>query len=76
MRCGVRGGDGSASGMHREGLTQGWGDQGTREAHGEHEVRVCDKGHVEAERLVERGRALPSRKAGMRCGKRYGPREA
>ena len=52
------------------------GGHGTRGAHVEHEVRVCDKGHVEAERLVERERALPSRKAGMRCGKRYGPREA
>ena len=65
-------GDGSASGMHREGPTQGCGGHGTRGAHGEHAVRVCDAGHVEAERLVERRRVLPSRKAGMRCGKRCG----
>ena len=48
------------------------GGHGTRGAHGEHAVRVCDAGHVEAERLVERRRVLPSRKAGMRCGKRCG----
>ena len=48
--------------------------QGTRGArHPEHPAHVCDLGRVEAERLVERSRALPSRKAGMRCGKRYGP---
>ena len=51
-----------------EGPTQGCGGQGTRGAHVEHVVHVCDLGRVEAERLVERVRALPSRKAGMRCG--------
>ena len=67
---GVRGG-GDANGMHGEGPTQGWG---TRGAHVEHVVHISDLGRVEAERLVERLRDLPSRKAGMRCGKRYGPR--
>eukprot|EP00964_Phaeocystis_antarctica_P096871 scaffold63096_cov53-Phaeocystis_antarctica.AAC.2 len=49
------------------------GGQGTRGAHPEHVVHVRDAGRVEAERLVERRRGLPSRKAGMRCGKRCGP---
>ena len=49
------------------------GGQGTRGAHVEHVAHVCDAGCVEAERLVERRRALPSRKAGVRCGKRCGP---
>ena len=77
-RCGLRGvralGGGNAIGMHEEGPTQGWGGQGTRGAHVEHLVHGRDLGRVEAERLVERLRFLPSRKAGMRCGKRYGPR--
>ena len=59
--------------VHGEGPTQGWGAQGTRGAHPEHEAHVCDLGGVEVERLVERGRGLRSRKAGMRCEKRYGP---
>ena len=46
---------------------------GTRGAHPEHEVHVRDLGRVEAERLVEHRRVLPSRKAGVRRGKRYGP---
>ena len=49
-----------------------WG-QGTRGAHQEHEVQGRDLGRVEAERLVEHRRVLPSRKAGVRCGKRCGP---
>ena len=44
-----------------------------RGAHREHVLHGCDAGRVEAERLVERRRVLPSRKAGMRGGKRYGP---
>ena len=67
-------GDGSASGVHEDGLTRGYGGQGTRGAHEEHEVHGRDLGRVEVERLVERQRALPSRKAGMQCGKRCGPR--
>ena len=59
--------------VHGEGPTQGWGGQGTRGAHGEHVTLVRDAGHVEVERLVERPRVLPSRRAGMRCGKRCGP---
>ena len=46
-----------------------WG-QDTRGAHQEHIAHARDLGRVEAERLVERRRALPSRKAGMRCVKR------
>eukprot|EP00964_Phaeocystis_antarctica_P018609 scaffold10266_cov58-Phaeocystis_antarctica.AAC.4 len=66
-------GGGDASRVHGEGPTQGCGGQGTRGAHVEHVVHVCDLGRVEAERLVERVRLLPSRKAGMRCGRRCGP---
>ena len=47
-----------------EGPTQVHRGQGTRGAHGEHEVHARDLGRVKAERLVERRRALPSRKAG------------
>ena len=36
------------------------GGQGTREAHDEHAAHVRDLGRVEAERLVERRRVLPS----------------
>ena len=61
-------------GVHGEGPTQGCRGQGTRGAHPEHAVHGRDLGRVEAERLVERRRGLPSRKAGMRCGKRCGPR--
>ena len=63
-------GDGSASGVHEVGPTQGWGGQGTRGAHEEHAAHGRDLGRVEAERLVERGRFLPSEKAGMRRGAR------
>ena len=41
-------------------------------AHLEHQVHVCDAGGIEAQRLVERKRALPSRKKGIRCGERCG----
>eukprot|EP00964_Phaeocystis_antarctica_P005389 scaffold2947_cov67-Phaeocystis_antarctica.AAC.6 len=50
-----------------EGLTK-VGVQGTRGAHAEHVVHVRDAGRVEAHRLVERRRALPSPKEGVRCG--------
>ena len=59
--------------VHGVGPTQGLGGQGTRGAHVEHAAHGRDLGRVEAERLVERRRVLPSRKAGMRRGKRYGP---
>ena len=59
------------------------GLQGTGGAHCEHlahattiRTRTWDRGNVEAERLVERLRVLPSRKAQSLheiCGKRYGP---
>ena len=61
---------GDATGMHKEGPTQGCGGQGTRArgAHPEHTQHGRDLGRVEAERLVEGIRALPSRKAGLRWG--------
>ncbi len=67
-------GGGGGSGMHGEGPTQGCGGQGTRGAHVEHADHGRDAGRVEAERLVERKRVLPSRKG--RSGKRYTAREA
>ena len=69
-------GDGSACGVHGVGPTQGYGGQGTRGAHVEHLEHGRDLGRVEAERLVERRRFLPSRRAGMRCEKRCAAREA
>eukprot|EP00964_Phaeocystis_antarctica_P059251 scaffold35177_cov64-Phaeocystis_antarctica.AAC.2 len=44
-----------------------------RGAHVEHVVHGCDTRRVEAQRLVERRRFLPSRKEGVRCGARCGP---
>ena len=52
-------GGGDASGMHGEGPTQK--AVGTRGAHVEHLSHVHDLGRVEAERLVELLRGLPSR---------------
>ena len=52
-------GGGDASGMHGEGPTQK--AVGTRGAHVEHAEHVRDLGRVEAERLVEFLRGLPSR---------------
>ena len=40
--------------------------QGTRGAHREDAVHICDAGRVEAQRLVERGRVLPSKKRNHR----------
>ena len=69
--CGPGGGrawgsDG-ASGMHGEG-------QGTRGAHEEHVLHGRDLGRVEAQRLVERRRELPSKgeHAKVRPGRREG----
>ena len=39
----------------------------------EHVGHGCDAGGVEAQRLVERIRVLPSRRGGIRCGARGGP---
>ena len=69
MREGAVGG-GDAIGMHGDGPTQGCRGQGTRGAHVEHLVHGRDLGRIEAERLVEHRRALPSRKAGMQCAAR------
>ena len=75
MRSEKAWGDGSASGVPGDGLTQGcaWEPEGTRGAHVEHAVHGRDAGRVEAQRLVERRRFLPSRKEGIRCGPRCGP---
>jgi hypothetical protein len=66
-------------GMHGEKarLTQGLGAKGTRGAHREHVVHGRDAGGVEAQRLVEGRRVLPSRREGMRFrGERGASREA
>ena len=68
-------GDGSASNVRPGRARLKDVGQGTRGAHVEHVLLVCDAGHVEAERLVERRRELPSRRAGT-CGKRCTAREA
>ena len=41
-------------------------------AHVEHVLHGCDAGRVEAQRLVERRRLLPSRKEGIRRGAKCG----
>jgi len=48
--------------------SQGLGAKGTRGAHAEHVDHGRDAGGVEAQRLVEGQRVLPSRGEGMRCG--------
>ena len=83
MRCGKRcgpggvralgGGDASGMCTGRARLKAVGAIKGTRGAHGEHAVHGRDAGRVEAERLVERRRVLPSRKANMRRGKRCVP---
>ena len=61
-----------------KGPTQGLGAKGTRGAHREHVAHGRDAGGVEAQRLVEGHRALPSRREGMRYmrGGRGASREA
>ena len=67
-REGLGCGGGTTSGMH----VWMWPDsrlvgaKGTRGAHDEHVAHVCDAGGVEAQRLVEGRRELPSRKEGGR----------
>ena len=70
MRCRERCGLGRRKGVGRrrrrrarQGLTVKAG--GRRGAHEEHELHVRDAGRVEAQRLVERRRDLPSRKEGV-----------
>ena len=53
----VRGG---SDGMHGARLSKGLGVKGTRGAHAEHVAHVYDAGGVEAQRLVEGRRGLPS----------------
>ena len=51
--------------------------RGTRGAHHKHVPHVCDAGRVEAQRLVEHRRALPSKKGsirGLTCGWEAGGR--
>ena len=73
VRCGARCGPGGgriwAGGSARSACTargagcEGW--VGLGHAHDEHIAHVRDAGRVEAQRLVERRRGLPSRKAGV-----------
>ena len=67
--CGREGRRRRASGMHGRARLKA-GGQGTRGAHLEHVLHVCDAGRVEAQRLFERRRELPSRTEGIRCGAR------
>ena len=67
------------SGVDGEGPTKGCGCTGG--AHDEHEAHGLDAGRVEAQRLVERRRLLPSRKekaydAGRGAGQEMGGRGA
>eukprot|EP00964_Phaeocystis_antarctica_P031534 scaffold17835_cov58-Phaeocystis_antarctica.AAC.5 len=55
--------------MHGERTRLKTGEQVTRGAHAEHGAHVRDVGRVEAQRLVERPRALSSRKEGMHAGR-------
>ena len=59
-RCTQRAGQGSSA---------DW-EQGTGRAHVDHVAHVRDTRRVEAQRLVERPRLLPSRTEGIRCGAR------
>ena len=81
MRCGgerwepgsrracVRCGGGTTSGMHGEkARLKAWGPRARAERHLEHAAHGRDAGGVQAQRLVEGRRELPSRREGMRCG--------
>jgi len=62
LRAGTDGGD-AASGVQGRARLQIWGigyARSTRGAHVEHASHVCDAGRVEAQRLVERRRVLPT----------------
>ena len=79
MRGEVRTGRREAAGDHgayavsRGGIDYRFG-AATRRAHPEHGVHVCDTGRVEAQRLIERRRALPKRGHMMRGELRAGRR--
>ena len=68
VRCGGRGVRGREAGEGGSGYTRG--------AHAEHEVHAHGAGRVEAQRLVESRRFLPSRKQGVRCRARCAGRKA
>ena len=55
---------------------EGWGQARARRAHVEHKAHVRDAGRIEAQRLVEIPRGLPSRKEGMRDARRGAGRKA
>ena len=78
MRVEVRPGRGEGVGQRRRKRRAGLGrlkagGHGTRGAHVEHVLHVRDAGRVQAERLVERNRPLPSQMQGIRCGSRCEP---
>jgi len=81
LPCGLGGGRRQATAAHAacpgEGSTADWGQGTGSEAHVEHLLHVCDVGGVEAQRLVERRRALPrGRTEGIiRCAWRGAGRE-
>ena len=70
-REGIGGGSGASSALRGPNCGGGW--QGTRGAHLEHVLHACDAGRVEAQRLVERPRVLPSREGGVGGGAACGP---
>ena len=72
----MRPGERKGVGRRRTGRAR-WkaGGQGTRETHVEHIAHISDAGCLEAQRLVERRRLLPSRKESILRGTNVG-REA
>ena len=77
-RCGTGGkravGGGLLKRHFREGLSAGDRGEGTHPGtHMKHVLHGCDAGRVEAQRLVEVLRALPTRKVGIRAGARCEP---
>ena len=65
-QCGVAAAQAASNGRARLGIGgAGHAAEGTRGAHLEHGAHVLDAGRVEAQRLVERTRELPSQEEGM-----------
>ena len=77
MDAGGRGGGGGASRVQAEDPTVKAAGRGTRGAHIKHVPHVPDAGRVQAQRLVERRRVLPSRKGKLKTSgdRRAGRRE-